>query len=58
MGIDFSNNFKEEIQQNHLLMYTIYLFLVLGVLFSITGLHINTKIVAKIKKTIPTELIL
>ena len=49
-GIDFSNNFKEEIQQNHLLVIPFICFWVLGVLFSITGLHINTKIVAKIKK--------
>ncbi|MFV8362555.1 hypothetical protein ACNQGO_04110 [Flavobacterium sp. ZT3P35] len=49
-GIDFSNNFKEEIQQNHLLVIPFICFWVLGILFSITGLHINTKIVAKIKK--------
>ena len=49
-GIDFSNNFKEEIQQNHLLVIPFICFWVLGVLFSITGLHINTKIVAKIRK--------
>ena len=49
-GIDFSNNFKEEIQQNHLLVIPFICFWVLGVLFSITDLHINTKIVAKIKK--------
>ncbi|MFV8356561.1 hypothetical protein ACNQGB_10310 [Flavobacterium sp. XS1P32] len=49
-GIDFSNNFKEEIQQNHLLVIPYICFWVLGILFSITGLHINTKIVAKIKK--------
>jgi hypothetical protein len=49
-GIDFSNGFKEEIQHNHLLVIPFICFWVLGVLFSITGLHINTKIVAKIKK--------
>jgi hypothetical protein len=49
-GIDFSNGFKEEIQQNHLLVIPFICFWVLGVLFSITGLHINTKLVAKIKK--------
>ena len=49
-GIDFSNGFKEEIQQNHLLVIPFICFWVLGVLFSITGLHINTKIVAKIRK--------
>ena len=49
-GMDFSNGFKKEIQQNHLLVISFICFWVVGVLFSITGLNINTKIVAKIKK--------
>ncbi len=49
-GINLANGFKEEIQQNHLLLIPFICVWVLGVLFSITGLHINNKIVAKIKK--------
>jgi hypothetical protein len=49
-GTNLSEIFKEEIQRNHLLVIPFICFWVLGVLFSITGLNINTKIVAKIKK--------
>ena len=49
-GINLANGFKEEIQQNHLFVIPFICVWVLGVLFSITGLQINNKIVAKIKK--------
>jgi hypothetical protein len=49
-GINLANVFKEEIQQNHLLVIPFVCVWVLGVLFSVTGLHINNKIVAKIKE--------
>ena len=49
-GISFANQFKEEIKQNHLIVIPFICFWILGFLFSITGLHIHTKIVKKIRK--------
>ena len=50
MGINLSNMFKEEIQENHLLVLPFICLWVLGVLFCITGMHLNKKIVENIKK--------
>ncbi|MDI5898103.1 hypothetical protein [Flavobacterium yafengii] len=50
LGINLSNMFKEEMQQNHLLVIPFICLWVLGILFCITGIHLNTKIVANIKK--------
>jgi hypothetical protein len=50
MGINLSNMFKEEIQENHLLVLPFCLLWVLGVLFFITGIHLKKKIVENIKK--------
>lgn len=49
-GINLANGFKEEIQQNHLLVIPFICFWVLGVLFCVTGIYLDTKNVAKIKK--------
>jgi hypothetical protein len=50
VGMNMSGVFKEEIQQNHLLVIPFICFWVLGVLFCVTGIYLDTKNVAKIKK--------
>ena len=50
LGMNLSGVFKEEIQQNHILVLPFICLWVLGVLFCITGIYLNNKIVKKIKK--------
>lgn len=50
VGMNMSGVFKEEIQQNHILVIPFICFWVLGVLFCVTGIYLDTKNVAKIKK--------
>jgi len=50
LGMNLSNLYKEEIQHNHLLVFLFICLWVLGFLFCITGIHLNNKIVANIKK--------
>ena len=50
VGMNMSGVFKEEIQQNHILVIPFICFWVLGALFCVTGIYLDTKNVAKIKK--------
>ena len=50
LGMNLSSVFKEEIQQNHILVLPFICLWILGVLFCITGIYLNNTIVAKIKK--------
>jgi hypothetical protein len=50
LGLSLSNVFKDEILQNHLVLLPFICLWVLGSLFCITGIHLNDKIVATIKK--------
>ena len=50
LGMSLSNGFKDEIQHNHLLIIPFICFWVLGLLFCVTGIYLDTKHVAKIKK--------
>jgi hypothetical protein len=50
VGMNLTGVFKEEIQQNHLLVIPFICFWVLGVLFCATGIYLDTKNVEKIKK--------
>lgn len=50
VGMNLCNVLKEEIQMNHLVLLSFICFWVLGLLFCITGIHLNNKIVATIKK--------
>ena len=50
LGMNLSSGFKDEIQQNHVLVVPFIGLWVLGILFCITGIYRNTKIVANIKK--------
>jgi len=50
LGINLSNLFKDEIQQNHLLAFPFIFLWTLGVLFCITGLHLYRKNVNNVKK--------
>jgi hypothetical protein len=50
LGLNGINVFKDEILQNHLVLLPFICFWVLGSLFCVTGIYLNTKIVANIKK--------
>ncbi|MFN7098825.1 MAG: hypothetical protein ACK4M4_00450 [Flavobacterium sp.] len=50
IGINLTNVFKEEIPQNHLLFISLICFWVVGLLFCATGVYLDIKHVAKVKK--------
>jgi Kef-type K+ transport system membrane component KefB len=50
IGINLSNGFKDEIQQNHLLIIPLICFWVIGLLFCATGIYLDIKHVAKVRK--------
>ena len=50
IGMNLSSGFKEEIQQNHLLVIPFICFWVLGVLFCLTGTYIDIKNIENVKK--------
>jgi hypothetical protein len=50
IGLHISNLFKEEIQNNHIVVFLFSCFWVLGFLFCITRMHLNNKIIKDIKK--------
>lgn len=50
VGINLSNVIKDEIQQNHLLIILLICFWVVGLLFCATGVYLDIKHIAKVKK--------
>jgi hypothetical protein len=50
LGGSFSNLFREEIQNNYIVLFVFSCFWVLGFLCCITRMHLNNKIIADIKK--------
>ncbi len=50
IGINLSNGFKDEIQQNHLLIIPLICIWVIGLLFCATGIYLDIKHIAKVKK--------
>ncbi|OAB31509.1 hypothetical protein SAMN05444395_101487 [Flavobacterium fryxellicola] len=50
LGMNLTSVFKEEIAKNHLLLIPFIFLWVFGVLFCVTGIHLDTKNVSKIKK--------
>jgi hypothetical protein len=50
IGLHVSNLFREEIQNNHIVVFLFSCLWVLGFLFCITRMHLNNKIIAGIKK--------
>ncbi len=50
VGMNLTGVFKEEIQQNHLLIIPLICFWVVGLLFCATGVYLDIKHIAKVKK--------
>ena len=50
IGINLSNGFKDEIQQNHLLIIPLICIWVIELLFCATGIYLDIKHIAKVKK--------
>ncbi|RDI56474.1 hypothetical protein [Flavobacterium glaciei] len=50
IGLNLTGVFQDEIQQNHLLIISLICFWVVGLLFCATGVYLDIKHIAKVKK--------